>query len=191
MRKGGDGIDHELGIVALWVSRRKLQRDSPSRYMSNINRRQCRIFLPVLLAERSRRLLRIYLPVCASLFAVGCSTTCVDRAAFTGNVANYSTKPDHKAFYMSLDTKTKYGAYYSWGTPTKEIALGRAEQSCRSGASKVGGDEKKCFAVAVDNQQTVFDPTSYFCDTDPARAAQDRKDMLNAITGMATAVQRH
>jgi hypothetical protein len=125
-----------------------------------------------------------------ALSAAGCaSTDCVPKPWLTGNVAVYSTRPDHKAIFMDADPKAKFHLVAAWAQATPEAAVRVAEQSCQANATSLHSDPRKCYPIAIDNKQTVFDPTALYCDADPARAAQDKQDFYNALFGVSNAIR--
>ena len=118
----------------------------------------------------------------------GCATGCLDKTKFTGNIANYSLAPDHKAVFMNTEGHLKMNWVYGYGSA--DAALGAARLACQAQAKTDGTDPFRCYPVAVDNKQTVFNPTSLYCGASPDTSTSDTTDFINALTNFNSSFKR-
>jgi hypothetical protein len=130
-----------------------------------------------------------FLSGCADAPTPVARASCMDKGVFTGLLAEYSLQKSPKAMY--LGNGGNFVVYRAFGRSTEEEAIATAS-GCKAELDKAGDSIHKCFPVAIEDHQTVFDPTQYYCHQGPVTADtsnQDRQDMLNNLRGIASAVQ--
>jgi hypothetical protein len=121
----------------------------------------------------------------------GCAgETCLSKASFTGNIAKYSLAQDHKAVYLNTDPKSHFLMNFTVGRPSAQMAQVDAETECRNYAVKGNYEVSKCFPVAVDNKQTVFNPTALYCEATPQTSVADQADLMNALSNLNNSIKR-
>ena len=122
----------------------------------------------------------------------GCASDppCLDKTSFTGTIAQYSVKPDHKAVYFNADPKSHFSTTYVSGRPSTENARVDAETACRNNAVTGNYDPAKCYPVAIDNKQTVFNPTTLYCGATPQTSLADQAAYIDALSNLANSLKK-
>jgi hypothetical protein len=124
----------------------------------------------------------------------GCATeTCLNKALFTGAVGNYSLLPDDKALFMTVDPKNGPNnghLFWSFQQPSANDAIAVSRRSCQKWATGVGLDPARCYAVAVNNKQTAFNPTTMYCGATPQTSVADEAAFINSLSNLSNSLKK-
>jgi hypothetical protein len=136
----------------------------------------------ITLSQLAAQVVLLVIPLLVS----GCAS-CVDRAQFSGYLAEYNAKVGpHKAMYVNINTSNSgYDVGMAWADASLSTAEATAKERCVEYA-QANGYVGQCIPFAVDDRLTGYDISDDFCGSSQ-NTFQEFQAMLSGANALRAA----